>query len=736
LTPNASTPPVRDLVLIGGGHAHVGVLRSLAMRPLDGVRVTMIAREVDTPYSGMLPGYIAGHYDYDDIHIDLGPLTLAAGARLIAAEACGLDLAAGRVELLGRSPLRFDVLSLNCGAAPGFGAVAPMVIPVKPIGRFVPRWNALLATLHGRVEAAGPLPISVIGGGAGGVELALAVQHALGPQSGVAQIGIVTDADRLLVGHNSRVQRHFEGLLQARGILLTTQFRVARIEDDALIAADGRELRAEAVLLVTGVAAPAWLRRTGLELDDDGFVLVDESLRSVTDARVFAAGDVAALRGQARPKAGVFAVRQGPVLAENLRRAVLGRPLKRYRAQRKVLALISEGPRSAVASRGAWFAHGRAMWRWKDWIDRRFMARFQEIRPMAARQPSVAGTLAEALPDPMRCGGCGAKLSADVLAETLKRLAVPSHPRLQLGIGDDAALLAVADRQIAITIDGLRRMLDDPYQFGRIGTHHALNDVFAMGAEPVLALALVTVPLMAEALMRDELFQVMSGVVAVLDEENVALAGGHSSEGLELTLGLTVVGDVERDPLCKTGLAVGDALILTRPLGSGVLFAAQARGVARTRWLQSALLAMDVSNRLAVRTLRDQGARACTDVSGFGLLGHLAEMLAGAGLAVELDSGAVPFYDGALAMAQQGIASSLQPDNARILGRFSLRGVTADDARVALLVDPQTAGGLIAGVPSAAAPDCVVALRGAGYHDAAIIGRIIEAADNLGVIRG
>jgi selenide,water dikinase len=348
----------------------------------------------------------------------------------------------------------------------------------------------------------------------------------------------------------------------------------------------------------------------------------------------------------------------------------------------------------------------------------------------------VPATLAASVPDPMRCGGCGAKLGADTLSETFARLAVAGHPRLALGIGDDAALLEIGERQIAVTVDGLRRMLDDPYEFGRIVTRHALSDVFAMGAEPVLVLALVGVPLMAAPLMRDELFQVMSGVLAVLGEEGIALAGGHSSESLELTLGLTVIGDVCTEPLFKGGLATGDALILTRRLGSGVLLAAQARGTSRTRWLRAALTEMDISNRAAAATLRGHGARACTDVTGFGLLGHLAEMLVAARLSVELSLPTIPFFDGALTMAQRGVASSLQPDNARILERFTLDAVPAGDARLALLVDPQTAGGLLAGVPASVALDCVAALKGAGYRDAVVIGHVTAARDDLGVIRG
>jgi selenide,water dikinase len=722
-------------VLVGGGHTHIHVLRRFAMRPLPGVRITMVSREAHTPYSGMLPGYIAGHYTYDDVHIDLGPLTLAAGARLIVEEVTRLDLGHAQVEFAQHPPLRFDLVSLNCGAAPGFGSLpvsaAAAAIPVKPIGRFLPRWQALVTSLQQRADA--PEHIVIVGGGAGGVELTLAVHHALAVIPVGVQLTLVTAGALLLEGHNRRVQARFEKLLHARGIRVVTGFDVAQIDRNGVTDTAGRHIPAEFVLWVTGVAAPPWLRSSGLALED-GFVVVDRSLRSVSDARVFAAGDVAAMIDQPRAKAGVFAVRQGPVLAENLRRQLLAQPLRRYRAQQRVLALISEGTRSATASRGPWFAYGAAMWRWKDRIDRRFMAMYQQVQPMASPAPRVAAEFAHDVPDPMRCGGCGAKLGADVLARIFKRLDVPAHPRVPVGIGDDAAVFDTAARQVVLTADSLRNMLDDPYEFGRIGARHALNDVHAMGAVPVTALALVTIPLMGAAQMEEELFLVMRGALDVFGEEGVALAGGHSSEGLEMSLGFAVIGDVLAPPLRKDRLTPGDALVLTRPLGSGVLLAATARGVARTRWLRSALGVMDTSNRDAARLLREFGARACTDVTGFGLIGHLSEMLRASMVGAEVNARAVPFYQGALELMEAGVASSLQPNNEQALQDFVIEGSDRRAARVRLLVDPQTAGGLLAGVPADRAEACVATLRRSGYPDANVIGAVLAAGDLRGVI--
>ena len=331
----------------------------------------------------MLPGHVAGHYRYDDIHIDLAPLARAAGVRLIVDAAVHIDVHGKRVDLERHTSLRFDVLSLNCGAAPGLpkqSAPTP-AIPVKPIGGFLPRWRELLDALQQRSVDDRNVRIVIVGGGAGGVELALAVHHALVLVAPSARMVLVTASAQLLDGHAAGVRRRFTALLKTRGIDVLTQFVVVDADARGVTGSDGRRVPGELVLWVTGVAAPPWLADSGLALDAHGFVAVDRTLRSTSHAGVFAAGDVASMVGQSRPKAGVFAVRQAPVLADNLRRALLRLPLREYRAQQKVLALISEGDRTATASRGALFAHGAWVWRWKDRIDRRFMARFKELQP-------------------------------------------------------------------------------------------------------------------------------------------------------------------------------------------------------------------------------------------------------------------------------------------------------------------------------------------------------------------
>ncbi|MBD3896409.1 FAD-dependent oxidoreductase [Halomonas sp. ML-15] len=374
----------RELLLVGGGHSHVEVLRRFALTPDPEVRLTLVSRDRFTPYSGMLPGYLAGHYAFDDVHIDLAPLAEAAGARFLRDSVDGLDLAAQRVIPHDHSPLSYDRLSLNIGASPQLATVpgaAEHATPVKPIDGLNSRWLALLERLqHSPVDKT----IMVVGGGAGGVEVLLAMQQRLqrlcrerGLPESLLHFCLVTRGPRPLTNHNARVQRRFARLLTQRGVALHSDAEVVRVDAGQVHIADGRILDFDELLWATQAGAAPWLADTGLTLDGAGFIRVDDHLASVSHPHVFAAGDIASMVNYRRDKAGVQAVRQGPPLADNLRASLHDRALTRYRPQRRHLALISTGDRHAVASRGPWSWSGDWVWRWKDRIDRRFMARYR-----------------------------------------------------------------------------------------------------------------------------------------------------------------------------------------------------------------------------------------------------------------------------------------------------------------------------------------------------------------------
>ncbi len=749
---SADTPTLRDIVLVGGGHSHVGVLKSFGMRPMPGVRLTVVCTDTHTPYSGMLPGYVAGHYDHDQVHIDLRRLAAFAGARFYSDEVTGLDRADRKVLCRNRPPVPYDLLSINIGSTPRLLDVpgAPEhAIAVKPIARFHDRW---LALLHRVQHQPGPTTVAVVGAGAGGVELLLAMQYRLrqerqrlGHNPDDLRFHLFSDSNRILPTHNTGVQKRFEQVLTQRQVQVHRSAAVTQVMPGRLRTAAGQVLEADEIVWVTRATGAAWLQQTGLALDGAGFIQVNDHLQTLTDPHVFAAGDAASMVNHPLEKAGVFAVRQGAPLADNLRRTLQGQPLRAYRPQRRWLALISTGDRHAVASRGAIGFAGDWVWRWKDWIDRGFMRKFEHFPPMPTHGPEPAQALTlnadeslQALSAmAMRCGGCGAKVGTTVLSRALALLHPVERDDVVIGLKDpdDAAVVRIPPGKASVhTVDFFRAFIDDPYLFGKVAANHALGDIWAMGAQAQSATAIATVPPGLENKVEDTLFQMMSGALEVLNQAQCALVGGHTGEGKELALGFAVNGLIDDTPqaiMRKGGMRPGDLLILTKPIGTGTLFAAHARLAAKGRWIDAALACMVLSNQRAAECLRSFGATACTDLTGFALLGHLVEMTRPSGVDAEIDLPALPLLEGALECVGAGITSSLQSANVRLRRALRNLDTCATHPRYPLIFDPQTAGGLLASVPAERAQACIEALHRQGYSHAAIIGRVLPPTDAL-----
>lgn len=324
----------------------------------------------------------------------------------------------------------------------------------------------------------------------------------------------------------------------------------------------------------------------------------------------------------------------------------------------------------------------------------------------------------------MRCGGCAAKVPAGVLAQVMQSLQPAASSAVMIGLDspDDAALVSLPGAPPLLqTVDFFRAMVDDPYLFGQIAAIHALGDVYAMGGRPETVLAIATLPPARPPIVEHDLFHMLRGALDVLEPAGAVLVGGHSAEGAELALGFAVTGRPRPGKLLrKGGLRSGDRLILTKPLGTGVVLAAAARGLVSSRIVEDAIAAMLQSAAAASACLLTHHATACTDVTGFGLLGHLLEMLHASGVDAVLDPDTIPALEGAVALFAGGVTSSLHADNLAALSRLDPEGQAHEIA--SLLIDPQTAGGLLAGVPSGRAEQCLAELRALGYR-AALIGR-------------
>ena len=699
-------PPAQHLLLAGGGHTHALVLLRWLMRgERPAGAITLVNRASTALYSGMLPGLVAGVFRREACSIDLRRLCAAVDVTLVIAEINGLALAGRHLLLADRPPLPWDWLSLDLGATTRSLDGCP--IGVKPLEPFL-GWLERLQP--------GSRPLRIRGGGAAAVELALALRGRHPRQA----IELLLRGDQLHL-QPAAARRLGERLLQQAGVVVRRRV------------ADGQT----AELACTGSRAPDWLAEAGLPCDGDGRVRTTASLQVEGQPRIFAVGDCGVLSRAPRPPSGVWAVRAAPTLAANLAHCLAaGEPpqgLRRWRPQRRALQLLADiSRRDRPAAIALWgplaLGPSALLWGWKERIDRRFMARFQQASAMVSAAGGGAG-------EAMACRGCAAKLAPGTLAAGLAGAGLG-------GAAEDAAALgALANGELLLqSVDGFPALVSDPWLNARLTTLHACSDLWACGARLHSAQAVVTLPVAAPALQQHTLAQTLAGIRSVLDPLEAPLLGGHTLEardGAGLALSLSVNGTVPAPRHWPKGpLQPGQALILSRPLGSGVLFAAAMAGAARAEWIDAALEQMQQSQAPLVPLLQELGCSACTDVTGFGLLGHLGEMLAAgpADLRVRLATNALRALPGAMELLAQGRASSLAPANARALallaGPVVLHG-PASPALQGLLIDPQTCGPLLAAIPASAAVTCLEKLAQQGFGQACLLGHVVAPGDGL-----
>jgi selenide,water dikinase len=664
----------RDLVLVGGGHTHVQVLRRLAMRPLAAVRTTVVLDRPTAVYSGMVPGFVAGQYATHELEIDVRPLARRAGARVVVAAAVGVDArrAADRAREPGADRLRRRELRRRLARRGTRRSRRARVRDRDAADRTLRRRGG--CARRASTGGARRLPRRRGGAGAAGIEVALAVRGRLAREGArAAHVAVVDAAARVLPGMRPGVAARATRALQRRDVALHLGAGVAGAEPGAVVLTNGERIPFDALLWATGAASHGLFAASGLATDDRGFVRVRPTLQLADHDDLFAVGDCARFEPDL-PKSGVFAVRQGPVLDHNLRARLAGRRLRAYRPQRDTLVLLNLGDGTALGTKWGRAVEGPRVFRVKDAIDRRFVRRFQVL--------DAAGTPARDFPpmEPaadMLCGGCAAKVGESVLTRALARLDVPRDDRVVMGLAapdDAAAVLTPRGDVVVATIDGFRPFVDDPWLLGRVAATNAASDVFAKGAAPRFALAQVAIPEEDPVRAEELLYQVLAGARAALDAEGIALVGGHTTAGDALAVGFAVWGDAPEPLLRIGGLAPGDQLVLTKPIGTGVLFHADMRGLARGDWIESAVASMLRSNASAARVAREVGATACTDVTGFGLAGHLGAMLRASKVSAHLALDAIPLLPGrARAPRGRGSAARSIPRTRRRAARSASR---------------------------------------------------------------
>ncbi len=684
-----STHPLsKDLVLVGGGHTHALLLRKWAMAPLPGARVTLISLNPTSPYTGMLPGFVAGHYQLDELNMDLVRLSQFADVRFVLDEVTNIDLENHWVIRENGPPIYFDVLSLDIGITlalenlPGF---AEFGIPAKPMGLFAQRWNEYLAIVKDKQF---PPRIVVLGGGVGGVELALAMKYRL-QKAGVdnSMITIVEQGNDILdevhVSARKKLRKHLDHF----GIEVFCNTTASAVRPDRIELSTSESLPANFVVGTAGANPIGWVQDIGVPCDK-GFVTVDKYLKSPVNPSVFAVGDCAAFKENPLPKAGVYAVRQAPILYQNLKASLAGKKLVAFRPQKDFLKLISTGKKHAVGLKHGLSFEGTSIWTLKDLIDKRFMDKFVlEIPTPKIEIPpeSALGSNDILNESKFLCGGCGAKVSNTSLQTALHAFTSSSTE-----LNPDAVEINLGSNSLVVSTDHLRSFIGDYSLFARITALHSMSDVWARGAEPLYALASITIPRMSETLQRETLREIMDSSAQTFEEHGTRIIGGHTNQGAELTIGFTVMGNSSKPYVSHVGAQPGDLLILTKPLGTGVVMAGLMQGKVGGETLYQSLEIMSQGSGLASKILTPL-VSSMTDVTGFGLAGHLHNILVSSRVGASLRTESIPVINGALELSGRGIRSTLWKSNSNIP-----LDINNETEAIDLLFDPQTSGGLMA----------------------------------------
>lgn len=699
-------------ILAGAGNAHLRLLRALAMDPLPGVEVTLVNRTSRIVYSAMLPRVIAGELRREEIEIDLSRFCDRHGFHFRVGEIASHDAARRELSVKPHGRLPYDFLSVSVGSQvrrpPGLPQ-AEHVLEIKPLDAFAENLERAIARRYRRWV--------IVGGGASGCEIALALAKRL--QNG-AEVTLLNAGGALVSKWPSGARRRIEKALKGAGVTVRPSADVERGDSDRLHLTNGDVVPYEVCILATPGGPPTVLAQLSLPQTENGFLSTDETLLAAPG--IFAAGDCIQIRGkETLPRNGVYAVRQGETLHATMMALLAGRGPAIYRPQKRTLNLFNLADGRALLTYGRRSWSGKALLRWKERIDRKWLAGFQ-----------MSGTMPSGEMGPMRCGGCGSKVPAGVLRSALGKLEIASRPEVlaHCQSGEDVGVHQPPPNRVEVqTIDFFKSFVDDARLFGELSAIHALNDVHAVNAEPWTALAVCSLPFANAEKQQELLAEMLTGANAVLKEHRTTLTGGHTSEAESLGMGLCVTGYAEANRLFrKHSPKPGEVLLLTKPLGTGALLAALMRNIGQADWYEKLFQEMRRSNATAARIFSEHAVTSCTDISGFGLCGHLKEMIGDSPMRVHLEAREVPLYAGFEQVAREGILSTLHPANRA--DAQSLEGTHFPE----WLFDPQTCGGLLAALAPSEAERALSKLQAAGYTSAAIIGRVESALGKSSIL--
>ncbi len=668
--------------------------------------ITLVNKESTTIYSGMFPGVLAGKYKIDKILIDLRTIASKAGVSFVMAEIEGIDLKKKKLLLVGRPEIEYSLLSLNIGTKTNLNSRSlirrdkDLVVPIKP---FSESYKFIVAQdIHKDDSLAKPFVI--IGGGFAGIEIAFSLRKRW-PKRSIL----------LKVKSGRKINKNLLRYLKDLNIEITQKNPSISYPR----------------LICTGNKSYDWIKDSGLPIDKNGRVLTKKTLQVLNYPELFAVGDCGVIKHHFRPSSGVWAVRSAKPLAKNLELISKGLKLEEWKPQRKAIQLLdinfaNKESKAFISWGGVVMGPYNFLSRLKELIDKKFISKFYLIKKIDSEM--FSGT------EMIKCRGCAAKLAFIPLKSALNKLdLIETSTDDSINIG-----ILKSSKTLIQSVDGFPSLVSDPWLNGRLLAFHSCSDIWACGGSVISAQSVVKLPSLQNHLQQELLFQLLEGINSALTIQGAKLIGGHTLESrkiseepfsLDIESSLMVNGIIDEKKYfwSKGGMEKGDQILISRPLGTGIIFAAFMNGQIKPHLLDLVLKEMNRSqhyivnyiNQLTNINLHSKIINACTDITGFGLLGHLSEMLESTNndklkknleplkIILELDN--IPVYDGVKELIDQGFESSLAPSNEIFLKnidgdknlRFDLvsnnffSNESFYNKMLKILIDPQTCGPLV-----------------------------------------
>ena len=652
----------KDLVLIGGGHSHLNVLKSFSMNKIDGLRITLISDVYETPYSGMLPGFIENDYSLEDIQIDLYKICFHGNFRFINCKVNNIDGNKNLIYFKDRPPLSFDYLSINIGINNDTKKIKnaeKFALRLKPISKI--NYNEITNNLKGK-------KLGIIGSGPAGVEISLALKKRYND----IDIILFTGKRGLLGNYSNSSKNSILKKLSEANIKVIFKDEVVEINKNKIVTKSSKIYLIDKAILSTNGVPPNWLKKTNLKLSQNGFIQTNDKLQTNFN-HIFAAGDIIRFSDKDLTKSGVYAVKSGLILTKNIRRFILKKSLINYNPQKYYLSIIGLSNGKALAYKYNLHLTSKFILSLKKYIDLNFINKFKLYNKINYKKNF------------MECKGCASKINLETLKFSLPKNIIMSS--------EDASQITKGSQYVN-SIDMITSIVTDPFLLGKISANHALSDIYASFAKPVSSLMILQLPKSSNKVHAEDLKQIQEGAQLVLNENSCVLSGGHTMIGEDENpvIGFSIVGKIfKKSP---NQIKNKDVVILTEKLGTGIIFAGVNSNTISSKYIKNVTNQLERGNIKLGKIINQITPLEATDITGYGLGNHLINLIDRnkhiKGITILKDK--IKLFEGVLECLQKNVNSSFYEQNFSY-GKNKILFKNCDLIN-RIFFDPQTVGGI------------------------------------------